>query len=453
MDERGQLERLGKAELIDLVLALRAEIEALKHNGPRQAAPFAKHQRKPDPQSPGRKPGQGPFRRRAAPPESAATTTVEVPTPPACPYCGGTLTQQQIEEVTTTDLPPQPQPVVTRYRVAVCRCTRCERTVRGRAPGLAPDQYGATAHRVGVGVKAAAHALHYGVGLPVRKVPAVLRELTGISLTQSALTQDALQQTQGAVGAAYQELREGIRQAPVVYTDDTGWRVGGESAHLMAFDTDQATVYQIRPQHRNEEVRELVPSDFAGVLVTDRGKSYEAEELAGVDQQKCLAHLLRNLTEVIDSQQGRAKQFGTELQLLLQEALQLWQEQRAGPVEDYAGRVQSIQERLTKQLHHRRLREVDNQRVLDGLGRQHDQGRLLRFLKNPAVEPTNNRAERCLRPAVIARKVSQCSKTEAGANAYAAFKSLAQTAVKKGMTVTATFRALFQPKQAQPAPL
>ncbi len=33
---------------------------------------------------------------------------------------------------------------------------------------------------------------------------------------------------------------------------------------------------------------------------------------------------------------------------------------------------------------------------------------MLRFLHEPGVEPTNNRAERALRPAVIARKVSQC---------------------------------------------
>jgi hypothetical protein len=49
----------------------------------------------------------------------------------------------------------------------------------------------------------------------------------------------------------------------------------------MGFDTDQATVYQIRDRHRNEEVREIIPAGYKGVLVTDRGKSYDAAELAG----------------------------------------------------------------------------------------------------------------------------------------------------------------------------
>ena len=34
---------------------------------------------------------------------------------------------------------------------------------------------------------AAAHVLHYGVGVPVRKVPAVLRALTGVELVTDAL--------------------------------------------------------------------------------------------------------------------------------------------------------------------------------------------------------------------------------------------------------------------------
>ena len=51
---------------------------------------------------------------------------------------------------------------------------------------------------------AAAHMLHYGVGIPVRRVPVVLRALTGVELSQSAITQDALRRARGAVGDAYQ---------------------------------------------------------------------------------------------------------------------------------------------------------------------------------------------------------------------------------------------------------
>ncbi len=334
--------------------------------------------------------------------------------------------------------------MITRYVVPVCRCQSCGKRVRGTAAGLAPDQTGATAHRMGPGVMAAAHTLHYALGIPVRKVPAVLRELTGICLTQSAITQDGLRRAAGPVGAIYEDLRGQMREAPVVHTDDTGWRIGGQTAFLMGFDTEQATVYQIRDQHRNEEVRELIPSDYAGVMVSDRGKSYDAKELADVAQQKCLAHLLRNVSEVVESKQGRARQFGAKLKLLLREGLALWHARGDLGPDEFRVRVDQLDDEITQQLRCRTLQDDDNQRLLDGIGLQHDRGHLLRFLKTEGVEPTNNRAERILRPAVIARKVSQCSKNRRGAEAFAAFVSIAQTVGKKAeQSVSQALRSVF----------
>ena len=377
--------------------------------------------------------------------------TVDAEAPPYCPFCGGPLEQEGEESATTTDVPQQPEPEVTAYRVAVCRCRQCGKTVRGTAPGLAADQYGATAHRVGPGVMAAAHALHYQVGIPVRRVPGVLRELTGVTITPSALTQDALRRAKGEVGAEYQRLRAAVKEAPFVHTDDTGWKVGGKTAFVMCFDTDRETVYQIRAQHRNEEVREIIPGDYAGVMITDRGKSYDAEELQAVEQQKCLGHILRNITDVVDTKQGRAQDFGLLAKALFQEGMELWKARKSVPVEVFAEQAVEITELVSYHLRERTLTDADNQRLLDGLGVHDDQGHLMRFLKAPFVEPTNNRAERKVRPAVIVRKVSQCSKTWEGAEAFAAFTSIAQTAIKNGAaSVAAAFLALFKAPIAKP---
>ena len=117
----------------------------------------------------------------------------------------------------------------------------------------------------------------------------------------------------------------------MVHTDDTGWRVGGEGAFLMAFETEDVTVYQVRARHRNEEVREVVPSDYGGVMVTDRDRSYDAQALSGVKQQKCLAHVLRSISEVVETKRGRGRTpdrsrghgFGKRLSGLLREAMEL----------------------------------------------------------------------------------------------------------------------------------
>jgi transposase len=422
------------AELRAKVEALQAEVERLQREGQRQAAPFSKGTRVAAPKKPGRKAGKGLFRYRAAPERAPLPVApIEVPvTLSACPACGGRLIAVGAEVASTTDLPEAVQPHVGRFRVAVSRCTACGQRVRGAHPDLAPDQYGATAHRVGERVMASAHVLHYGIGVPLRKVPAVLRELTGVQVTQSALTQDAQRRAAGSVGTAYEQLRARVPQAAAVHTDDTGWRVGGEPAYLMAFETAAATVYQVRARHRNEEVREVVPAEYAGVLVTDRGRSYDAIELAGVRQQKCLAHIQRTLSQVLAQQQGKARAFGSRLKGLLGQALDLWHGYHQGKRRGFAAHAQQLQHVITHHLRDRPLKDPDNQRLLNELGWHHDRGNLLRFLDDPRLEPTNNRAERALRPAVIARKVSQCSKNTRGAQAFAAFTSVVRTLARTG---------------------
>src|SRR4029077_12993624 len=116
-------------------------------------------------------------------------------------------------------------------------------------------------------------------------------------LTQSAITQDALRRVSGPGGRGDQALRDQGPPFDVVYTDDTSWRVGGENAQLMIFVTDTATVFQVRAQHRNEEVREVIGDDYRGVLVTDRRTSYDAKELEEIQHHKCIPHALRSINE------------------------------------------------------------------------------------------------------------------------------------------------------------
>jgi transposase len=443
-------------ELLAENAALRAQLGRLQRDSRRQAAPFSKGRRKSQPKRPGRKSGQGRFTFRTLPrPDQWTAPPIEVRLPdPVCPCCGEPLHENRVDLAAVTDIPPQPKPIVQSYRVWVYRCPTCDTTVRAPHPDLAPDQYGATAHRMGPRVMAAAHATHYGLGVPVRKVPAVLRLFTGVALTQSALTQDASRRVSGPIGRVYQALRDRIPEAEVVYTDDTGWRVGGDPAQLMIFVTDTATVFQVRARHRNEEVREVIGDDYPGVLVTDRGRSYDAKELEAVKQQKCISHALRSINEVLETKRGRARHFGARLKRLLKEGLELWHEyhDHRGQLTGFERRARSLREAVTRHLKPRRLVDADNQRLLDEFGRHHTKGNLLRFLDDPRVEPTNNISERGFRFAVIQRKVSQCSKTAGGAEAFAAFASVIKTAMRQGQDVVERLSALFRGIDPQSSP-
>ena len=181
----------------------------------------------------------------------------------------------------------------------------------------------------------------------------------------------------------------------------------------MACETDTATVYQIRPRHRHEEVQEVMPTDYPGVMVTDRGRSDDAQALDNVRQPTCLAHLQRSLREVLATKTGRARAFGEGLKALLQDALQLWHAYHDGTATDFVPETKALQEELTDQLRDRRLCDADHQRLRNELGWHHDRGNLRRFLDDPRIEPTNNRAER-------------------GTHAFESFTSVVRTLTKQG---------------------
>ena len=413
---------------------LQRQLVEAQRSGRRQAAPFSKGKRSDKPKRPGRKPGTGMFSYRRAPSaEEVTEPMVDVPVSgETCPGCGGSLEDAGESVAYVTDIPAIRRPEVRAYRVQVCRCRSCGKQVRGRHPDIAADQHGASAHRLGERVKAAAHVLHYGVGIPVRRVPEVLSALTGVRVSQGAISQDALRRAGGAVGDAYRTLRTSVRASSVVHTDDTGWRVGGERAFLMAFETDEATVYQVRARHRNEEVREVIPANYGGVMVTDRGRSYDAQALSEVRQQKCLAHVLRSVSEVVQTKTGRGRSFGKRLSVLLREAMDLWRAYHRGEMSGFGAQAERLKREVSYHLRDRPMADADNYRLQNELGWHDDRGNLLRFLDDPRIEPTNNRAERALRGAVIARKVSHCSKSGEGADAFSAFTSVIRTLVRNG---------------------
>ena len=95
---------------------------------------------------------------------------------------------------------------------------------------------------------------------------------------------------------------------------------------------------------------------------------------------------------------------------------------------EYQAQGEGLTLRLDALLRRRSLKAVGNERLRLGLLKQHEHGRLLRFLEDSDIPPTNNPAERSLRTVVMARKVSQCSKNSLGAQTYMRIKSARETA-------------------------
>lgn len=439
----GSLPRPKLAKLVGSLLrvlkAQQAQIEALKkeleqeraHKG---HAPFSKGPRKGKHKKPGRKKGQGPFTNRRAPDASTVTERMTIEPPHCCPHCGSSeLEVDDYEDFSTTDL-PEPAPRVTAGRRAKGHCRDCGKRWRATCPDVPDNQYGATAHRLGLRLRLAAHGLHYRLGIPVHKVVEVVRVTHAIKVTQSALTQDALRSAEsGPLHDRAEQIKQGMPDAPNVHVDPTGWRINGKSACLTTFATPDTaaapgnTLYTIGYHHGADQLIEVLGPAFKGTLNTDRGPEYRSGKLKDWRQQKCNTHIKRNVGKVLETKSNAARDFGECLRLLLDEARQLHRDHKEGRRDGYDARVAKLEADMTLHLRDRKFTDPDNQRLLDGIGREHEAGNILRFLHDPGISPDNHLAELQLRFAVIARKVSHCSKNDRGAKAHARLSSVFQT--------------------------
>lgn len=438
------LDRVGLIELVVLLIAelrlQRARVRSLRRQledarAQKGHAPFSKGRKKGKHKKTGRRPGRGPFSRRKPPDPSTVTKKVDIPVPSVCPHCGSAELEvdEKRQPFSTTDLPEKPSIEVIAGERPTGRCRHCGKRWRASCPEVPDDQYGATAHRLGPRVLGEAMRLHYEVGVPLRQVPSVL-ESHGIQVTQGALTQAALRIAEsGPLADRAEQIERQLPQEPIIHVDATGWRIAGEGAALTTFATPDSaqtpgkTVYKITKHHGADEVLAVIGSDFQGVLGTDRGGEYRSKKLARVRFQKCNGHIKQNVKEVLEDKTNAARDFGETLCKLLDEARQLHRDYHAGHREGFEEKVAKLEARVTEHLRDRKFRDPDNQRLLDGIGAEHDAGNLLRFLHDPRLSPDNFLAERQLRPPIKARKVSHCSKNERGAIARARHMTVIQT--------------------------
>ncbi len=434
------LEQLDQATLIKMLLEAHAEIarlkerlEKLEREKYKSAAPFSRNQPKQHPGKPGRKPGVGTFKYRTAPSPEEITKIVQVTLKQnVCDACGNLLEPTGFRFAWITEL-PELKPEIIEYQLQRKTCVTCGITVQATHPMVSSNQVGATAHRLGPRALALTHALQYEMGVTVRKVPAVLALTVGLRVTQGALTQSALKlaDENNLMDVQYQALRENVKYASLVNTDDTGWRVAGTGAFLMAFKTASSLVYQIREQHRSNEVLEVIPANFAGVMGCDRFSSYDAKIFDQVKQQKCVAHVLKNIRDLLEVSKGRAQDFPKAVRAVFKAALRLHSRFVRGDVteEVFARDGRALSRKMGRLLRERANPLTKfNERLRRGLAWHHARGSLLRFLQDPRISPTNNAAERALRPAVIFRKLCAGSKNWRGARALVAFKSVIESA-------------------------
>jgi len=424
--QQKQIERLQ-----EIVQQQQAEIEDLKRIGKRQATPFARRHWVERPRRPGRKAGKGRFAHRELPQVVKISETKEAKLH-GCPDCGSRLQAIRKQEQFVTDIPVV-EVKTTRFVSYSGYCTTCHKRVRSQHPEQTSLATGAAGVMVGPRAKALAADLKHRLGVSYGKVSEVLKDAFGLSVSRSGWCQ-ADQKLARTARPIYAELLEAIRQCSVVNVDETGWRIGILSAWLWVFTHRDVTVYTIRANRSSDVVLDILGTHFSGVLTSDGHLAYDDRRLSDWLKQQCLSHLLRDLKDMNETKTGRALHFARQATDLLQEALALKREKPTLGSRTFSHRARLLEARLDRLIAaSRRFSDPENARFAKRL-RKH-RPHLLRFLYVEELEPTNNRAERMLRPAVITRKTNGCNRTQAGAQAHSILSSVLVTCHQHSLPV------------------
>lgn len=433
--------RREKAALEKRVAHLETELQKLKEllevtqrRSKRQAAPFSKGEPKTAPKTPGRKAGHLPEHR--AVPEKVDQVE-EAPLPSACPRCGGQVLEDEVQAQYQIDIPRPIPVIVTQFNIHIGHCETCGQRVHGRHREQTSDATGAAAVQIGPNALGLAADLKHEMGLPYGKTAKVLSTATDLEVQRSTLAR-ASQRLATKCQPTYQRLIVRLRQSEVAHVDETGWKVGGHPAWLWVFANDEMSVYVVDPSRAHEVVEEILGQDYAGVLVSDCFLAYDPLTCR---PSKCVAHLLRRCKELQEMKSGRAVQFSQDLARLLQAAIRLKGRKSQLSVHGYrvaCGRLEAACDRLLE----RQLTDADNARFAKLLRKQRP--RLFTFLYHAAVSPTNNLAERELRPAVIVRKTGGCNRSETGAQAHTILTSVLRTCHKQGRDSVEVLKQLLQ---------
>src|SRR3954468_593008 len=430
-DELLDLNRRQSRQIDELrteVERLKAEPEQSRRAGKRQAAPFSKGTPKADPKRPGREAGHPPSHRPTPPPEQV-DRTVEVPLPPQCPDCHAPLDDAPVtvHDQYQIDL-PEPKPVITRFRVPVARCPAYYRRVQAHQPEQPPDALGSAAVQYGPRLLGFAADLKHRIGASYRKCSSVLLTLTGLVVASAALVRRGHRLRRLAL-PSYDRLVEAARHSAVQHVDETGWKIGWRSAWLWAFADAHATLYRIRRSRGHEVVVEVLGEDYPGILVSDCFLAYDPLNFR---KSKCASHLLKRCSEIEQSKSRGAVRFSRRVAALLRRAMAL--KRRRGTISDHGyavlrGKVHAELDRLLAGTY----TDPDNARLAKLLREHRDS--VLRFLDHDGVDATNNLAEREVRPAVIARKLSAGKGTEEGAETHAVLASVLRTYRRQGRDI------------------
>lgn len=311
----------------------------------------------------------------------------------------GEPARHQVEEL------PRLAVTVTEHQCQRVRCPDCG----ARSRGVLPADVSQSAF--GPRLQAAVTVLSVRNRISRRDVVELCEQLFGARISTGSIDV-IIARAADALTEPCEDLLARVRSASAVNMDETGWRLRGGQRAIWGMFTERHAVLQVTPSRHDDHAKNLLAHSSA-IVTSDRWWAYN--HLPVKRRQICWSHLQRDFEFHAE---GRAsdKQLGQAGLEVCEELFWAWEiYAHTGDRAELQRRVRLLQRQLKAV-----LREHASKHVRYRQSRRFARAllkiwpALWTFAKHPGVQPTNNHAERCLRGAVIYRKLSLGSQSETG---------------------------------------
>ena len=292
---------------------------------------------------------------------------------------------------------PEIRPHVTEHRAHALTCPECRTVTR------APLPTDVLQHGFGPRLSAFVAYLTGRCRLSKRQVVELCEDALGTPISLGAVC--AIEQdVSAALAAPVDEAAAAVRTQAVVHLDETGWREDKKLAWLWVVVTGVAVVFRVACTRGSVIAKELLGAEFQGRLVTDRWNAYNWFDTAR--RQLCWAHLLRDFQGMVD-RGGPGGELATQLLVHTDQMFVWWSQVRDGSLTRLIFQQQMTPVRAEVG---RLLRDAVARAEKKTAGMCKEmlklEPALWTFVDIEGLEPTNNAAERAIRPAVLWRKGS-----------------------------------------------
>ena len=340
--------------------------------------------------------------------------------PQQCSRCGShNLRIGKAWTFQQTELPPI-ELEVTEYRCYRAVCQDCQhREIASLPEGIEASAFGP---RLSAAVTMLTGVYH----MSKRKVKNLLRSLLGTKISLGSVSNIEERMSQG-LEETHEEIRKRVVEGKEAKNiDETVWRQQAKRHVAWIVSTAEGAYYSILESRSKAALKKIIKKKLRTAATTDRYAAYQFEK-----HQWCLAHIQRDFKK-ISERTGADGAIGQRLLFELQDVF----------------RVNQISYERTekyRKIYYRRKRieaileeaEVEGSASLQSLAWKllDNYKKLWLFSHEEGVEPTNNRAERDLRPLVIWRKVSLQTWSDRGSRFIERIMSVGMTLKRQGKDV------------------